>query len=115
MNECLLALCISLFSGSGSEGYEAGAQVNFKSMYIKVQSLAGEVPVTQGFELNAGKLKAQIGFGSLFQHGVSNDTWGDMFLEVAGQYTFNNGIYGRVSSVAGISRLSGGLSVKWGE
>jgi len=115
MNECILAMCLTLFSGAGSEGYEAGAQVNYSMYYMKVQSLAGEIPLTQGIQLRHGNLSIQYGFGSLVQRGEYNDTWGGMFPEATLTYTWENGIYANISSVSGINSVSAGISVKWGE
>jgi hypothetical protein len=108
-------MCLTLFSGAGSEGYEVGVQANYGMYYMKAQSLAGEVPLTQGIELRHDNLTIQYGFGSLVQRGEYNDTWGDMFTEAAIKYTWGNGIYAKLSSVSGTSNISAGLSVKWGE
>ena len=104
-----------LFSGTGSQGYEAGAQVNYGPFYVKAQTLAGEIPVTQGLELRYDRLSMKYGWGSIVQHGEYNDTWGDTFAEAAVKYTFDNGMYLQASTVSGTNAISLGLSAKWGE
>jgi len=104
MNECILAVCITLFSDFGA-GY--GAEVSNDLLYARVQQLQGVTAITQGVDISHGQLAAHIGFGSLYQ---DNDTMGLNFIEAELKYTLKNGIYARALQLGDKQQLSIGIS-----
>lgn len=106
MNECLLTLCLTLFSGFG-DNY--GAEVSNSALYMRVQAVGEAVTITQGVKLSKGGLSTSVGFGSYYQ----DNTNGLMFYETDVQYTLSNGLYAKAYKVDDKTGLSIGLSIKF--
>ena len=76
MNECILAACITLFSGV-NDNY--GASVEYSNLYMKLENYKEVATLTQGIVVSDEYVNFKIGFGSVI--GEQIEEYGLNFVE----------------------------------